>query len=134
MVKTHAIRLLPGQDLKRQIDECVRKEKWDAACVITGIGSLNTAAIRFAGKDSVERLEGPFEIVSLAGTLSNDGSHIHILVSDGDGVPTAGHLKEGSIVRTTAEIVIGILAGWRFGRDVDPATRCCELSVERQEE
>lgn len=133
-METYSIRLLPGQDLKRQIDELVRREEWGAACIITGIGSLSTAAIRFAGKDSAETIEGPFEIISLAGTVSRDGSHIHILVSDSDGVPTAGHLKEGAIIRTTAEIVLGALDGWRFNRKIDPATECSELSVERLEE
>jgi predicted DNA-binding protein with PD1-like motif len=33
-----------------------------------------------------------------------------------------GHLCPGSLVRTTAELVIGLLKEWQFRRELDPAT------------
>ncbi len=128
---TYSIRLTPGQDLKREIDDLAKREKWAAACILTGVGSLTEAAIRFADEENAEILPGPLEIVSISGTLSQDGSHIHILVSDSNGVPTAGHLKEGAVIYTTAEIVFGILSGWQFTRHLDQNTGCAELAVER---
>jgi predicted DNA-binding protein with PD1-like motif len=132
-MNTYSLRLTPGQDLKQELDGLVAEMKWSAACILTGIGSLRSAAIRFANAEMAEMLEGPFEIISLGGTLSRDGSHIHILVCDGEGVPKGGHLKEGAIVNTTAEIVLGILPGWDFTRRGDPETGCAELGVTRLE-
>tara|TARA_R110002096_G_scaffold104771_15_gene230746 strand:- start:2618 stop:2995 length:378 start_codon:yes stop_codon:yes gene_type:complete len=116
--------------LKRELDGLIENRKWPAACVVTGIGSLRTAAIRFAEAETAEILEGPFEIISLGGTLSRDGSHLHILVSDHHGMAKGGHLKEGAIINTTAEIVLGILPEWEFTRKLDPETGCAELTVE----
>ena len=131
-METHPIRLRPGQDLKQALDDLVRKEKWPAVCILSGIGSLSVAAIRYAGREEIEMLEGPLEIISLAGTLSKDGSHLHILVSDSTGASFAGHLKEGAIVNTTAEIVLGILSDWQFSKEIDPQTGYPELVVKRQ--
>jgi len=43
-----------------------------------------------------------------------------------------GHLCVGSRVRTTAELVIGLLPQWRFNRKLDPATAYAELQISPQ--
>jgi predicted DNA-binding protein with PD1-like motif len=93
-------------------------------------GSLRIAAIRFADQKDTTTLAGPFEIVSLSGTLSPDGSHLHISVADGTGRTVGGHLGAGSTVYTTAEIVIGELEGTRFRREIDHATTYKELVID----
>jgi uncharacterized protein len=100
-----------------------------AAYVATCAGSLRQAAIRFADQKETTTLTGPFEIVSLAGTLSPDGPHLHITVADATGRTYGGHLGAGSIVYTTAEVVVAEIAGTRFRREVDPATSYKELVV-----
>jgi predicted DNA-binding protein with PD1-like motif len=40
-----------------------------------------------------------------------------------------GHLCADSLVRTTAELVIGLLPEWRFRRELDPATGYAELRI-----
>jgi predicted DNA-binding protein with PD1-like motif len=129
-MKTFPIRLRPGDDLKQSLDALVLDQGWPAAIVLTGIGSLSSAMIRFADRPEATRIEGPLEILSLAGTLSPDGSHLHMLVSDEDGGATGGHLKEGAIVRTTAEIILGVLPEWKFGREPDPSTGFLEWTAE----
>lgn len=128
-METFPLRLMPGADLKAALDDLVREKGWPAAIVLTGIGSLEVAMIRLADRDVATRVPGPLEILSLGGTLSLDGSHLHITVSDGDGQVVGGHLKEGAIVRTTAEVVIGILTDWEFRREFDPETGWLELGV-----
>ncbi len=130
---THSLRLRPGQDLKRELDRLAVERNWSAAFLLTGIGSLTSAAIRFADAEAVEILEGPWEILSLAGTLSPDGSHVHVLVADAQGLPRGGHLKEGATIRTTAEIVIGVLSDEEFAREQDLETGCAELVIRRRE-
>lgn len=36
--------------------------------------------------------DGPYEIVSLVGTIAVNGPHIHISLSDGTGTTIGGHL------------------------------------------
>ncbi len=40
-----------------------------------------------------------------------------------------GHLCAGSLVRTTAELVIGLLPEFQFRRELDPATGYAELRI-----
>ncbi len=105
------------------------REKLDAAFIITCVGSLTVAAIRFAGKSETSSVAGPLEITSLTGTFSIQGSHFHITVADENGKATGGHLKEGSIVRTTAELVVGTHDEVVYLREKDAASGYMELKV-----
>ena len=69
------------------------------------------------------------EILSLAGTLAPDGAHLHIAVANSTGTVAGGHLSCGTLVRTTAELVVALLPGWVFQRVLDPATGYPELHV-----
>ncbi len=125
----HALRLLPGQDLKRAIDAFAQAQHLQAGFIVTCVGSLRQAMIRPANQpDALSRVE-MFEIVSLVGTLSPDGSHLHISISDNLGNIIGGHLLEGSIVHTTAEIVIGEANNLKFSRETDPVTTYKELKI-----
>ncbi len=54
-------------------------------------------------------------------------------VADSKGAVIGGHLCAGSLVRTTAELVIGLLPEWRFCRQPDPATSYSELQIRPRE-
>lgn len=82
-MKSFPIRFKPGHDLKKKIDAVTLVEKWSAACILSAVGSLTDVAIRFANQEHTDVLSGHFEIVSLSGTLSPHGSHLHISVADG---------------------------------------------------
>jgi predicted DNA-binding protein with PD1-like motif len=129
-VRTYAIRLKPGEDLRGALEAFVRERHLRAAFVQTCVGSLNTVTIRFANQPNETLLTGPFEIVSLVGTFSVDGPHLHISVSDAQGKTLGGHLAAGSSIYTTAEVVIGEIAGTTFKRETDPVTTWKELVVE----
>jgi predicted DNA-binding protein with PD1-like motif len=45
------------------------------------------------------------------------------------GTVKGGHLMPGCIVRTTAEVVIALLPGWEFRRELDVATGNAELTA-----
>ena len=128
-MKTYTFRLTPGTDLKHELEAFAAKEKLDAAFVITCVGSLTVASIRFAGKPEATSVAGPLEITSLTGTFSVQGSHFHITVADENGKAIGGHLKEGSVVRTTAELVIGVQKDVIYTREKDPGTGYMELKV-----
>lgn len=124
-----ALRLHPGQDLKAELDRLVEKHEIEAACILTCVGSLTTAVLRFANRDTPETLDGHFEIVSLTGVLSRHGSHYHMSIADGGGTTYGAHLLDGCTIYTTAEIVIGIIPNYAFLRTFDPATGYPELEI-----
>ncbi len=123
------LRLGAGADLRAELDAILGRHGAAAAFVVQGIGSLSVARLRFAGRPGFTALRGDLEIVALGGSLAPDGSHLHMAVSDADGRVTGGHAGPGCIVRTTAEVLVALLPGWRFGREDDPATGYKELSV-----
>jgi predicted DNA-binding protein with PD1-like motif len=71
------------------------------------------------------------KIVSLVGTLGQDGVHLHISIADSTGKTTGGHLVDGCLVYTTAEIVIGDAQGLTFSREQDEQTGYKELRIRR---
>lgn len=128
-MKVVPLRLKPGDDLRLTLEAWMRQQEAQAGCVICGIGSLSVAQLRLAGQQESRTITGYLEILSLAGTLSPDGAHLHIALADSSGTVIGGHLGAGSLVRTTAELVIGLLPEWQFRRELDPATGCAELVI-----
>jgi uncharacterized protein len=126
---TAAIRLEPGDDPKEALDLLTLQRGWSAACVLSCVGSLKSAKVRFANHPAPTALDGPFEILTLTGTLSPSGSHLHVALSDSSGNVLGGHLAVGSTVFTTAEIIIGMMPETAFVRLPDPKTGCKELVV-----
>jgi len=129
-VQAIAFRLMPHEDVKKYLDDWVKQIQVSAACIISCVGSLEKVCIRFAGKKEVNIITGKFEIISLSGTLSTHGSHLHIAIADEFGEITGGHLKEGSLVNTTVEMVIGILAEYEFKREQDETYGYKELKID----
>lgn len=77
------------------------KAEWIVACV----GSLRKYNIRFANQKAGSTAEGFFKIISLTGTVSINGCHLHICISDSNGKTIGGHLLEvleGCKIYTTA--------------------------------
>jgi predicted DNA-binding protein with PD1-like motif len=131
-VKVHAIRLKPGQDLRKEIESFVAKEKINAGYIITCVGSLTQTNIRYANQQNGSIMNGHFEIVSLTGTISTNGSHLHISVSDSTGKTIGGHLLDNNLIYTTAEIVLGESKDLLFTREKDGSTPWQELQINKQ--
>lgn len=124
-----ALRLGLGEDLRRSLFDYCIDQAIDAAYVLSAVGSLDKAMIRFADQPKGTVLEQRLEIIALNGTLSRHGLHLHIALSDGVGQLLGGHLLDGSLIYTTAEIVLGIVPGVRFERKIDLATGYLELAI-----
>lgn len=126
---TAAFRLKPGEDLREGIDRIVKEKSIKAGWVATCVGSLTDYAIRFANQPSASSGSGHFEIVSLTGTVSVNGSHLHLSISDSTGQTIGGHLMSGCKVYTTAEIVLQYTNKYAFTREKDGSTPWEELQV-----
>jgi predicted DNA-binding protein with PD1-like motif len=124
-----AFRLTPGEDLRAGIEAAFTATGARAGFIAAAVGSLGPAMLRLAGEEAATAIPGPLEIVALSGTLSPDGPHLHLAVSRADGTVAGGHLLHGSIVRTTAEIVIGLLPSLAFTRPLDARTGYNELTI-----
>jgi len=130
-----ALRLSPGDDLRLALQAAWARMSTahgvQAGCVVSAMGSLHDAVLRFAGEPGGTRISGPLELLSLSGTFSADGPHLHASVSRADGSVCGGHLLPGCTVRTTAEVVLALLPGWQFSRQLDAATGFAELVAQR---
>jgi len=124
-----ALRLTPQQDLKQELDEFARQQAIEAACILTCVGSLTQAKLRLAGQSEATIYQDKFEIVSLTGVLSQYGSHYHIALADGNGRTIGGHVLQGCLIYTTAELIIGILPDLQLKREYDTTTGYNELAI-----
>jgi len=127
------IRLSPGVDLRRALEIIAADHANASAFVVAGIGSLVEARLRYAGEPAETRVAGPLEILSLSGSLSAAGAHLHMSVSDASGRVVGGHVNFGNVVRTTAEVLLALLPEWSLTREHDAATGFDELVVRRRE-
>ena len=121
-------RLTKGMDLKKEIEKYAIDNKVSGT-IISSVGCLTSLVIRLADGESILKKDGNFEIVSVTGTLSPDGVHIHISVSDEFGNTIGGHLKDGCIVNTTAEVCLVLFDNIKFSRTFDESTGYDELVV-----
>ena len=124
-----ACRLQPFADLKKSITDFIKEENIHGGWVITCVGSLSQFHLRFANQPSGVTRAGHFEIVSLAGTLGINGCHLHMALADESGSMVGGHLLDGCIIYTTAEIIIGTHEGFIFERETDVRTGFRELVI-----
>ena len=135
-MKLYAFRLKEGQDLRQEIQRFADKNNIQAGFVITCVAGLQKAVLRIAGatpdNQVINTYDEKLEVVSLVGTVSVNGSHLHISVSNKNGKVIGGHLKDGSIVAYTAEIVIGEDPNTVFTRELDKETEFEELVVTKK--
>jgi uncharacterized protein len=135
-MNVHVLRLSPGDDLRAVLEAAFtglsKQHGIAAACIVSAVGSLSQAVLRYANKPGGSEINGPLELLMLSGTLSADGAHLHGSVADADGAVKGGHVMSGCVVRTTAEVVIALLPGWEFRRELDAATGFNELSARPQ--
>ena len=90
---------------------------------------LRLANATATNKNETVSLQERFEIVSLTGTVSRHGCHLHMALADHQGNVVGGHVLEGCEVFTTAEIVIGECVNHVFSREHDEETGFDELVV-----
>jgi predicted DNA-binding protein with PD1-like motif len=140
LVIAHPIRLGKGDDLVSSMEKAAMsamdKSGTSSSFVLTAVGSLESVTLRMANASNadgvcvneVKEWKERLEIVSLVGTFSREGKHLHMSVSDGKGNVFGGHVMSGTIF-TTLELVIGVILDVDFSRVQDPTTGYKELVV-----
>jgi predicted DNA-binding protein with PD1-like motif len=128
-MQNYTFRLKSGQDLFDAIEAFVMEKQVNAGCLLSGVGSLTHATLRLANREVLSHYDGHFEIVSITGTVSVHGSHLHISISDGDGKTVGGHLESGCKIYTTAEIIIAAFEDVIYKREFAEDSGYDELTV-----
>ncbi|OUL20193.1 PPC domain-containing DNA-binding protein [Nostoc sp. 106C] len=131
-MKIFAIRLKPNEDLRESLKKFAIQQHIQAGFILSAIGSLKKAKIRFANQENSTVFSDKFEILALNGTVAITGVHLHIAIADKQGKTIGGHLDNGCIIYTTAEIVIGATEEFSFKRTFDEQTGYQELEIETQ--
>ncbi len=125
----YAMRLEPGTDVLAAIQDFVAANDLKAVAIVTVVGSLTDAVIRYANQPGGTLSQGHFEIVSMVGTVEPTGAHVHLSLSDGAGAMFGGHMLPGCLVYTTAEIVLAHLQDFAFARVPCPKSGYDELAI-----
>ncbi len=125
-------RLEPGDDFLVALKRIASANNIKAGVIVSAVGSFSSAGLRFAGANDATTLVGPFEVVSVTGTISDTSMHVHLSVADSSGKTIGGHLMPGCKVFTTIELVILDLSDeWSFERKTDAKTTYQELEPRR---
>lgn len=132
---TYSLRLPPGTELVSELIRFVAANKMKAASIATCVGGLEFAQLRMAGasehKQDIRDYHGHFEIVSLVGTVTHNGCHLHMSMSDQEGLVFGGHLKK-ALVNPVAEIVIIDDESSTYSREFDPQSGFLELVIKKR--
>lgn len=126
-------RLHRGSDLKLEIVRIAKQNNIPGACIVNAVGSLSELAIRTDVKNNKPIIKnyGKVEIVSLIGTIGENGTHVHIHIAGGlqNGNVVGGHLIEGCMVHTTVELMLLITNEYIFKTELDSETGFDELKI-----
>ncbi len=100
------LRLPPGSDLYLSLEN-LGKEQGEEGYILGIVGNLSIAVFQCPNKSAHTRLEGNLEIITLNGTISPKGVHLHLSISDSDCKVWGGHLEVGSKVLKNADVLLG---------------------------
>ena len=125
------VRLTKGMDLKRSLAKIVTEHNIKAGSIASCVGCVSQLQIRLAGAQNTLLKQESLELVSVMGTLTPEHQHVHISLSDKQGHVWGGHLMEGTIIDTTAELIIHSYPNLTFSREMDENTGYTELQVNR---
>jgi len=105
-----SLHLEPGSDVRRSLEQLARQQR-ASGFVLSVVGNLSQAAFQCPGKERPTVLAGELEIITLQGTLSPDGVHLHLSFSDPECQVWGGHLEPGTLVLKGADLLVGFLDG-----------------------
>ncbi|WP_115132111.1 PCC domain-containing protein [Synechococcus sp. N26] len=102
------LKLAPGSDLRLSLEELAQRDGI-SGFVLGVVGNLTKASFQCPGQAEPTMLEGDLEVITLNGTFSPEGVHLHLSLSDGACQVWGGHLEPGTIVQKGVDLLIGVL-------------------------
>ena len=107
-MQTLPLKLAPGSDLRLSLEELAQRDGI-SGFVLGVVGNLTRASFQCPGQAEPTVLEGDLEVITLNGTFSPEGVHLHLSLSDGACQVWGGHLEPGTIVQKGVDLLIGVL-------------------------
>lgn len=102
------LHLEPGADVRLSLEQMARQQQ-ATGFVLSVVGNLSQAAFQCPGRQQPTVLRGELEIITLQGTLSPEGVHLHLSFSDPDCQVWGGHLEPGTLIMKGADLLVGLL-------------------------
>ena len=102
------LKLAPGSDLRLSLEELAQRDGI-SGFVLGVVGNLTKASFQCPGQAEPTVLEGDLEVITLNGTFSPEGVHLHLSLSDGACQVWGGHLEPGTIVQKGVDLLIGVV-------------------------
>ena len=102
------LKLAPGSDLRLSLEELAQRDSI-SGFVLGVVGNLTKASFQCPGQAEPTVLKGDLEVITLNGTFSPEGVHLHLSLSDGACQVWGGHLEPGTIVQKGVDLLIGVL-------------------------
>lgn len=103
------LHLQAGSDVRRSLEQLALEHN-AGGFVLSVVGNLSQAAFACPGKSAPTVLAGELEIITLQGTISPDGVHLHLSFSDASCQVWGGHLEHGTLVLRGADLLVGLLS------------------------
>ena len=103
------LHLEAGSDVRRSLEQLALEHN-SGGFVLSVVGNLSQAAFACPGKSAPTVLAGELEIITLQGTISPDGVHLHLSFSDANCQVWGGHLEHGTLVLRGADLLVGLLS------------------------
>ena len=124
------LKLAPGSDLRLSLEELAQRDGI-SGFVLGVVGNLTKASFQCPGQAEPTVLEGDLEVITLNGTFSPEGVHLHLSLSDGACQVWGGHLEPGTMVQKGVDLLIGVLEQreGRPARQTAAATPRIEIAV-----
>ena len=103
------LHLEAGSDVRRSLEQLALEHN-AGGFVLSVVGNLCQAAFACPGQSAPTVLAGELEIITLQGTISPDGVHLHLSFSDASCQVWGGHLEHGTLVLRGADLLVGLLS------------------------
>ncbi len=107
-METLPLKLSSGSDLRLSLEK-VGIQSSKSGFVIGVVGNLSKACFQCPGRSKPTVLEGNLEIITLNGTVTKNGVHLHLSISDSDCNVWGGHLEPGSVVLKAVDLLVGFI-------------------------
>ena len=114
---TYIVRMDPGEEIQEQLRAIAQEERIQLASV-SALGAINDFTVGVFNTETKvygsNRFQGPYEIVSLTGTIDTmDGkfyTHLHMSAGNAQGQVFGGHLNR-AVISATCEMVVTVIPG-----------------------
>ena len=131
------IRLFPGENFYRELEQACQKHEVVTAVVLSGVGQLKQFELGYfkaKGDYTPEEFRKPYELLSLTGNISvQEGKynfHLHAVLGNEEKNVVGGHLIRG-IAEVTNEIVL-LKTSLKFKRKLEESTGLQGMYLEEE--